>query len=67
MDRGSFLYRADGALRVRPVGDEPHDAQGREWREAGLALNPSLGNPVLTRFGPLPLPGAVLLVSPEER
>ncbi len=67
MDSGSFLYTADGALRVRPVGGEAHDALGEEWREAGLALNPSLGEPVLTRFGPLTLPGAVLLLSPDER
>ena len=67
MESGSFLYAADGTLRVRPVGEEAHNAQAQEWREAGLALNPSLGEPVVTRFGPLPLPGAVLLLSPDER
>ena len=50
MDRGSFFYAADGTLRVRPFGEEAHDARGHEWREAGLALNPSLGDPTLTRF-----------------
>jgi hypothetical protein len=65
MDRGSFLYAADGTLRVRPVGGEAHDARGQEWREAGLALNPSLGDPALTKFAPLNC--AVLLLSPEER
>jgi hypothetical protein len=33
--------------------------------EAGLSLNPSLGDRALARFGPLP--GAVLLLSPDER
>jgi hypothetical protein len=65
MDRGSFLYAADGTLRVRPVGGEPHDAQGQEWREAGLALKPSLGEPAPTKL--VPLICAVLLLSPEER
>ncbi len=65
MDRGSFLYAADGTLRVRPAGGEAHDAQGEEWREAGLALAPSLGNPALTKLGPLTC--AALLLSPEER
>jgi hypothetical protein len=65
MDSGSFLYTAEGTLRVRPVGGEAHDAQGGEWREAGLALNPILGDPTFTKFGPLP--GAVLLLSPDER
>jgi len=47
------------------VGGDAHDAHGNEWREAGLALNPMLGDPAFTRFGPLP--GAVLLLSPDER
>jgi hypothetical protein len=65
MDSGSFLYAADGTLRVRPDGGEAHDARGQEWREAGLALDPSLGDPVLTKFAPLI--SAALLLSPEER
>ncbi len=65
MDRGSFLYAANGTLRVRPAGGEAHDARGQEWREAGLALAPSLGDPARTKYGPLVC--SVLLLSPEER
>ncbi len=65
MDRGSFLYAADGRLRVRPFGGEAHDARGQEWREAGLALNASLGDPIFAKF--VSLQCTVLLRSPEER
>jgi hypothetical protein len=65
MDLGSFFYAADGTLRVRPFGEEAHDARGHEWREAGLALNPSLGDPALTRFASLLCTG--LLQPPEDR
>jgi hypothetical protein len=65
MDRGSFLYKVDGTLRVRPSGGDAHDARGQEWREAGLALNPRLGDPAPAKF--VSLYCTVLLRSPEER
>ena len=65
MERGSFLYAADGGLRVRPTGDDVHDAIGTEWRDAALAMNPNLDNPVVREL--LPLYQSGLLLPPGQR
>ena len=49
MERGSFLYEANGP----------------EWRDAGLALDGNLDNPAFREL--LPLYQAGLLLPPEER
>ena len=65
MERGSYLYAADGVLSVRPSGGHVHTALGNEWREAAIALNSSLDNPTIPEL--LPLYQSALLLPPEDR
>jgi hypothetical protein len=65
MDRGSFLYAADGQLLARPEGSTVRPAVREEWAQAALTMNPALDNPHVTRF----VPGFIqeLLLAPDER
>jgi hypothetical protein len=65
MDRGSFLYAADGQLLVRSNGNAVRPASRHEWAAAALAMNPALDNPHVMRF----VPDFVqqLLLPPGER
>jgi hypothetical protein len=65
MERGSFLYAADGRLIVRVPGVESREAIGPEWREAAVAMNPALDNSAIAHCAPLYV--SQLLVPPEDR
>ena len=65
MERGSFLYAADGGLQVRPTGGDAHEAVGTEWRDAAVAMNRNLNDPVISEL--LPLYQSGLLLPPGER
>lgn len=51
MERGSFLFTADGRLISRPVGDVEHEATDPERWEAGERLWPDLWWIVLPATG----------------
>jgi hypothetical protein len=65
MERGSFFYAADGRLLARAEDGAVREANGSEWAEAALAMNPALDNPHIARF----VPGYVqpLLLPPKDR
>ena len=65
VERGSFLYAADGGLQVRPTGGDVHEAVGAEWHDAAIAMNRNLDDPVVCEL--LPLYQSGLLVPPEDR
>jgi hypothetical protein len=65
VERGSFLYAADGRLQVRPSGGDVHEAVGAEWRAAAVAMNRNLDDPVVREL--LPLYQSGLRLPPEER
>jgi hypothetical protein len=65
MEHGSFLYAADGGLRVRPTGGEVHEAVGPEWHDAAVAMDSGLDHPVFRNLMPAYQSG--LLLPPEER
>ena len=65
MERGSFLYAADGGLQVRPTGGDVHEAVGTEWHDAAMAMDPNLDNPVVRELMPLYQSG--LPLPPGER